>query len=528
MHDDDTLLGLEHAGRARQHRGGRPVFSSRGAIYHLNARTGSRSKGQSARAAAAYIQRTAEYSRDQDQADELVYTESGHMPAWAEADPTDYWDAADVYERANGRLFKRLEFALPVALTADEQQELAVGFARHLTADEHLPYTLAIHAGAGTNPHCHLLISERTNDRLERSPAQWFRRYNAAAPERGGARKTETLKPKAWLEATREAWAEQANQALERAGHAIRIDHRSLEAQGIERLPSLHLGPTVQAMEARGIETERGAEARRREQVNAQLTDLGTQREEVGYERTSQREQLEPGGAGSDRAVAALGEPASGVAAGGERAAGRGLEDSPGRGRGASAERGAGLGAGAGGVAPGDAGPAPEPHEADRAPGRADRALRSRDRAVGADVEPGSVAAGVGERDRDLGCEPDSAGDLLVDGADRSGPGATHDLSATVGGDDRGGADRDRTTAAAEGAAGRGVATPADLAAARDQLTTTEEEIERARQQLAAAEAAHEAALEREREQDREQQRQAREAERQRERERDEDFELEP
>ena len=88
MHDDDTLLGLEHAGRARQHRGGRPVFSSRGAIYHLNARTGSRSKGQSARAAAAYIQRTAEYSRDQDRADELLYTESGYMPAWAEADPT--------------------------------------------------------------------------------------------------------------------------------------------------------------------------------------------------------------------------------------------------------------------------------------------------------------------------------------------------------------------------------------------------------------------------------------------------------
>ena len=527
MHDDDTLLGLEHAGRARQHRGGRPVFSSRGAIYHLNARTGSRSKGQSARAAAAYIQRAAEYSRDQDQADELLYTESGHMPAWAEADPTDYWNAADLYERANGRLFKRLEFALPVALTADEQRELAVGFAHHLTADEHLPYTLALHAGAGTNPHCHLLISERTNDGLDRSPELWFRRYNAAAPARGGARKTAALKPKAWLEATREAWAEQANQALERAGHAIRIDHRSLEAQGIERLPSLHLGPTVQAMEARGIETERGAEARRREQVNAQLVDLGTQREEVAYERTSQREQLERGGAGVDRAAAALGEPDGGLAAGRERAAGRGLEDSPGRGRGAAAERGAGLGAGAGGVAPGDAGPAPAPYGPDRAPGPADRALRSRDRTVGADLEPGSVAASGGERDRDPGREPASAGALLVARAAGRGPGATLDPSPTVGSDDGSGADRDPPTSLAGDDAG-GVATPADLAAARAQLTTAEEEIERARQQLAAAEAAHEAALEREREQDREQKRQAREAERQRARARDEDFELEP
>ena len=523
MHDDDTLLGLEHADRARQHRGGRPVFSSRGAIYHLNARTGSRSKGQSARAAAAYIQRTAEYSRDQDRADELLYTASGHMPAWAEADPTDYWNAADLYERANGRLFKRLEFALPTALTADEQQELAVGFAHHLTADEQLPYTLAIHAGAGTNPHCHLLISERTNDGLERSPEQWFRRYNAAAPERGGARKTEALKPKAWLEATREAWAEQANQALERAGHEIRIDHRSLEAQGIERLPSLHLGPTVQAMEARGIETERGAEARRREQVNAQLAALGTQREEVGYERTSQREQLERSGAGVDRAAAALGEPDGGVAAGRERAAGRGLEDSPGRGRGAAAERGAGLGAGAGDVAPGDAGPDPDSHGPDRAPGRADQALRTRDRAVGADLEPGSVAASSGARDRDPGREPDPAGALLVAGAAGRDPAATLDPSPTVGGDDGVGAERDPPTSLAGDEAG-GVATPADLAAARAQLTTTEEEIERARQQLAAAEAAHEAALERERERDREQKRQQ---ERERGRDRDGGWEWE-
>lgn len=268
MHDDDTLSILEEDRYGRLPRRRRSL-SSRGAIYHLHARTGSRSKGQSARAAAAYIQRTAEYRRDQ--GDELLYTESGHMPAWAAADPTTYWDAADLYERANGRLFKRVEVALPLALTEAEQRELAVGFAHHLTDGEHLPYTLAVHAGNGTNPHCHLLISERTNDGLERAPEQWFRRYNAAAPERGGARKTEALKPKAWLEEARAAWAAQTNQALERAGHAIRIDHRSLEAQGVERLPGVHLGPDVQAMEARGVETARGAEQSRRAQVNAAL-----------------------------------------------------------------------------------------------------------------------------------------------------------------------------------------------------------------------------------------------------------------
>ena len=321
MHDD-TLTGLEDARRGRHPRPGRSL-SSRGAIFHLNARTGSRSKGHSARAAAAYIQRTAEYGRDQ--SDELVYAESGHMPAWAAAEPTSYWDAADLYERANGRLFKRVEVALPLALTEAEQRELAVGFAHHLTDGEQLPYTLAIHAGAGSNPHCHLLISERTNDGLERAPEQWFRRYNAAAPERGGARKTEALKPKAWLEEAREAWAEQTNQALERAGHAIRIDHRSLEAQGIERLPSLHLGPTVQAMEARGVETERGTEARHRAGVNAHLAALTTQQEEVAYERAT-RPEPERGSGGPVPGIDASPAGDRGAAPGRGRRVGRGAE----------------------------------------------------------------------------------------------------------------------------------------------------------------------------------------------------------
>ena len=267
MYDDDELspIALGPHGRPRSPR----PLSSRGAIYHLSVRTGTRSKNQSARAAAAYIQREQEYARGRALEEELVYAESGHMPSWAEAEPTTYWDAADEHERANGRLFKRVEMALPLALNEAERRELAIGFAHYITDSENLPYTLAIHAGKGTNPHCHLLISERGNDGLERSPEQWFRRYNAAAPERGGAQKSTALHPKAWLEETRAAWAAQTNLALERAGHAVRIDHRSLEAQGIDRLPGLHLGPVAAAMEARGIETERGDAARAIARENA-------------------------------------------------------------------------------------------------------------------------------------------------------------------------------------------------------------------------------------------------------------------
>ena len=111
-------------------------------------------------------------------------------------------EAADEHERANGRLFREVEFALPTELTRSERLEAAREFAHFLTDRERLPYTLAIHRGRGENPHCHLVISERSNDGLERTAETWFKRYNGKAPEQGGARKCPTSS-KEWLPFTR-------------------------------------------------------------------------------------------------------------------------------------------------------------------------------------------------------------------------------------------------------------------------------------------------------------------------------------
>lgn len=252
------------------------------AIYHLTAKTGSRKNGQSAKAKADYIQREGRYSRDPD---EVLHTRSGNMPEWASDQPTAYWDSADLYERANGRLFKEVEFALPVELSLEQQQALADQFAQQLTEAENLPYTLAIHKGGGTNPHCHLMISERKNDGVQRPANQWFKRYNAKQPERGGAQKSEALKPKVWLEQTRQDWASLANEALELAAHDARIDHRTLEAQGIERIPGLHLGPHVLEMEDKGIRTDRAELHLVISDGNDTIRELETHREAIEHER---------------------------------------------------------------------------------------------------------------------------------------------------------------------------------------------------------------------------------------------------
>jgi hypothetical protein len=63
------------------------------------------------------------------------------------------------------------------------------------------------------------------------------------------------------------------NQALEHAGFLERVDHRSLAAQGIERVPQIHLGPNVVRMEDRGLGTDRGDQAQRIEDRNRAIAE---------------------------------------------------------------------------------------------------------------------------------------------------------------------------------------------------------------------------------------------------------------
>ena len=232
---------------------------------HVNVKTGSRGSGQSAAAKYDYISRAGKYAAACQ--DEVVHLESGRMPSFASSDPRSYWAAADSHERSNGRLFRSLTAALPNSLDSAGRLDLARSFAAHVTAGE-LPYTLAVHAGhskkAGVadNPHLHLVFSERVNDGVERAAEQWFRRAAPASgdPASGGARKSERTKPRAWLEETRQAWAAEMNQAVDRAGVSDRVTPESHatqlarareagDAAAEERLllnpPSEHIGPAA-------------------------------------------------------------------------------------------------------------------------------------------------------------------------------------------------------------------------------------------------------------------------------------------
>ena len=272
------------------------------AIYHMRVSVGSRSGSQSAAAKIAYIQRTGPYRRDR--GEQVQHAASGNMPAWAEADPAAYWQAADMGERANGTLFREIEFALPIELGEPERAALAERFAGELADAHGLPWSLAMHAGGEANPHCHLLLSERRNDGHDRTAETWFRRAAPTAkrnPAAGGAPKI-SLRGKAWLEETRERWAQVANEALEAAGATARIDHRSYADQGIDDIPGQHIGPHVIAMEERGIRTDRGAIAAEVAAAASEVRDLLNTKEELQADADPDSDRAPAAGAGPGRA----------------------------------------------------------------------------------------------------------------------------------------------------------------------------------------------------------------------------------
>ena len=276
------------------------------AIYHLTASAGSRSGGVVAAMKYDYIAREGRYEeddpgREEDGRGEVRHLESGNMPEWAADRPRSYWAAADEHERANGRLFREIHVALPAELSRSQQKELARELAHDITGSKRLPYTLAIHeggergSGEPANPHAHLVWSDRGPDGRDRTAATWFRRYNAKAPEKGGARKHGQANGPRWLCQVREQWADRANQALERGGHEGRVDHRSLAVRAVEaadagdmataekllRAPNVHLGPAgMQAAErmATGKEPPQTVvRALQIEERNAVLPDLAAE-----------------------------------------------------------------------------------------------------------------------------------------------------------------------------------------------------------------------------------------------------------
>lgn len=256
------------------------------AIYVLQSKPISRSAGRSMVAASAY--RSGENLTNEQDKREHDYRKRAYDVEFKRVlVPTDctlselkrstLWNAAEAAEkRKDARTGREFVLALPHELNQEQRAQLAEDFARELVKRYKVAADVCIHKpakqGDDRNHHAHILITTRSVSMSEDGSAtpilgdktalEWSDRKRQ---EKGLSKAADEMKE------LREKWAELANKALERAGKTERIDPRSNEAQGIERIPEEHLGHKMTALERKGVKTTVGNRNREIQKKNADL-----------------------------------------------------------------------------------------------------------------------------------------------------------------------------------------------------------------------------------------------------------------
>lgn len=308
------------------------------AIYHLEAKVVSRGAGHSAVAASAYLSCSRlyndydgiqhDYTKKQGLAWQEVFLPEYAPQEWR--DREKLWNAVEEVETAkDSRLAREFVVALPIELNREEQIALLQEFIREQFVSDGMCADAAIHGTDGHNPHAHILLTVRPLDERgkwqyktekeylcmkngeergftasEFRTAQndgWEKQYPykvgkkkvymipSAAEAQGLVRAdkhpkstrygrqnpiSERWNSEEQLTAWREAWADVSNRCLERAGREERIDHRSNAARGLDEIPTIHEGVAAQALERKGIISDRCEINRQIKADNALLREL--------------------------------------------------------------------------------------------------------------------------------------------------------------------------------------------------------------------------------------------------------------
>ena len=267
------------------------------ALFHFHVTQIKRSAGQSAVAAAAY--RAGEKLHSEYYGEDSDYTRKGgvicseillpsHAPS-EYADRETLWNAVEKAERGKkAQLAYSFDIALQNEFSMQENIDLARQFLLDNFVSRGMVTDFAVHQpdkedGGISNPHFHVMCPIRPIEPDGRWGKKQRREYvldehgERVLDEAGNyvfnaVSTTDWGKPET-LETWRQSWAEMCNAKFAEKGLDCRIDHRSFARQGVEQILTQHEGPTVRAMEAKGIRTDKGDLNRWIRKTNAMLRE---------------------------------------------------------------------------------------------------------------------------------------------------------------------------------------------------------------------------------------------------------------
>ncbi len=263
------------------------------AIYHCTVKIVKRSQGKSAVAAAAYRSGTRivnewdGMSHDYTRKSGIVHTEI-LLPSRAPpefSDRSTLWNSVELNEKSrNAQLAREIEIALPVELNRQEQLNLVRAYIKENFVSAGMCADFALHDKGDGNPHAHIMLTMRPLTEDGKWGAKCHKIYDLdehgeRIPDGKGGWKNHREDTTNWndknnVERWRSAWAVACNRALEQAGRPERVDHRSYKRQGVEQLPSIHMGVAASQMERRGIQTDKGSLNREITEHNKLLKEI--------------------------------------------------------------------------------------------------------------------------------------------------------------------------------------------------------------------------------------------------------------
>lgn len=249
------------------------------ALFHFDVRQIKRSAGQSAIACAAYRSGEKLYSNyygewsDYSRKGGVIGSEillPDHAPR-EYADRQTLWNAVEFAERGKkAQLAYSFELALQTEFSMEENMTLAMQFLLEHFVSRGMIVDVCFHEPdrEPPNPHIHFMCPIRPLNPDGTWGQKQRREYlldenGQRIKDNAGHDKFNAVPTTDWgeaetLEFWREKWAEMCNAKFEEKGLDVRIDHRSYERQGVDRIPTIHEGPAVRAMERKGIRTEKG------------------------------------------------------------------------------------------------------------------------------------------------------------------------------------------------------------------------------------------------------------------------------
>ncbi len=203
------------------------------------------------------------------------------------ADRNTLWNAVEKAETNwNAQMARRFEIALPKELPIETGLEMIREHCREQFVSQGMIADIAIHDPdpPGHNPHAHVMLTMRAMDEQGRWLPKCRREYELdeegnRIKDANGKWKFRKVFTTDWdnrenAEKWRQSWEDIQNRYLEAANRPERISMKSYERQGIDQIPTVHMGPAVSAMERRGIETNIGNLNREIKKTNALIAAI--------------------------------------------------------------------------------------------------------------------------------------------------------------------------------------------------------------------------------------------------------------